>query len=110
LLRARGADDEAETLRRQSAALWERRLGQFSEATYGHAIDHCFAFARPRCALALARRNFAARPYGEAGEKLARALAGVGRPAEARVVIERVLASGWRTREAERIARMVGPA
>ncbi|HEY0324975.1 MAG TPA: hypothetical protein VGC46_03220 [Allosphingosinicella sp.] len=110
LLRARGADDEAETLRRQSAALWERRLGQFPEATYGHAIDHCFAFARPGCALALARRNFAARPYGEAGEKLARALAGVGRPAEARVVIERVLASGWRTREAERIARMVGPA
>ena len=108
LLLARGADAEAETLRRRSAALWERRLRQFPEATYGHAIDHCIAFARRGCALALARRNFAARPYGEAGEKLARALADAGHRAEARATIERVLASGWRTAESERLSRMLG--
>lgn len=97
LLAARGETHEAEQLRRRSAAIWDRRLLQFPEASYGHALDHCTAFGRTECALRLARRNHAARRYGEAGEQLASALADAGRMEEARAAVDRVLATPWRT-------------
>lgn len=97
LLLARGADAEAHQLRRRSRALWERRLGQFPEASFGHALDHCAGFGDRDCALRLARRNYEARPYGEAGEQLVAALADAGRLDEARQAIDRILRSPWRT-------------
>ncbi|HEY0116821.1 MAG TPA: hypothetical protein VGB54_13990, partial [Allosphingosinicella sp.] len=97
LLRARGSADEAEAWRRRSALIWDRRLQIFPEASYGHALDHCAGAGRTECALRLAQANHRARPYGEAGGQLAAALAASGRLAEAREVIDRVLASPWRT-------------
>lgn len=97
LLLARGAEEEAQQLRRRSRALWEERLRLFPEASYGHAFDHCAQFEDRDCALRLARSNWEARPYGEAGERLATALADAGQVGEARQVIDRVLQSRWRT-------------
>ena len=97
LLIARGETDEATTLRRRSRAIWGARLRQFPEASFGHALDHCVAFRDQACALQLAARNYAARPYGEAAEQYASVLVDAGRTAEAREMIDRVLASPWRT-------------
>lgn len=94
---ARGDKAAAARLYARSSAIWTRRLKQFPEATYGHAIDHCIAKGDWPCALQLAERNHDARPYGEAKIALARALLGNGRVAEARAMIEQVLASRWRT-------------
>lgn len=97
LLAARGAESEAAGLRRHSRTLWDIRLRQFPEAAYGHALDHCRAFGDRACALRLAHANYEARPYGEAAEQLALALADSGRLAEARRLVDRVLATSWRT-------------
>jgi tetratricopeptide (TPR) repeat protein len=83
--------------RGRAAAAWRKRLRQFPEAAYGHALDHCVQKGDWACALDLARRNHAARPYGEARIMLARALLHNGRGQEARRNIEAVLASPWRT-------------
>lgn len=93
----RGDKAEARRLYARSWTIWSRRLTQFPEATYGHAIDHCVAKGDWPCALRLAQRNHEARPYGEAKIALARALLGNGRAREAQAMIEQVLASRWRT-------------
>lgn len=94
---ARGDRAEARRLYERASAIWDKRLQQFPEATYGHGIDHCIARKDWVCALRLAQSNHQARPYGEAKIALARALLGNGRTAEARAMIEQVLASPWRT-------------
>jgi tetratricopeptide (TPR) repeat protein len=97
LLLARGAADEADQLRSHSRKLWEVRLRQFPEASYGHALDHCAAFGDLQCSLRLARANYDARPYGEAGERLAQVLTEAGQHQEARQVADAVLRTVWRT-------------
>lgn len=94
---ARGDTAEARRLYARSWAIWTKRLEQFPEATYGHAIDHCMAKRDWPCALRLAEANHQARPYGEAKIALARALLGNGRTDAARGMIEQALASRWRT-------------
>lgn len=94
---ARGDKAVAKRLYARSSVIWSKRLQQFPEATYGHAIDHCVAKQDWPCALRLAQRNHEARPYGEAKVALAGALLGNGRVEEARAMIEQVLASPWRT-------------
>lgn len=101
---AKGETATAARLYAQSSALWARRLKQFPEATYGHAIDHCIAKKDWPCALDLAQKNHQARPFGEAKIALARALLGSGRIGEARAMIETVLASPWRTTDLHRAA------
>ncbi len=101
---AKGDTATAARLHAQSSALWARRLRQFPEATYGHAIDHCMAKRDWACALTLAQKNHQARPFGEAKIALARALLGSGRVSEARTMIETVLASPWRTTDLHRAA------
>jgi tetratricopeptide (TPR) repeat protein len=101
---ARGDAAAAARLHGQSSALWARRLRQFPEATYGHAIDHCIARKDWPCALNLAQKNHQARPFGEAKIALARALLGSGRISDARAMIETVLASAWRTPDLHRAA------
>lgn len=96
---AKGRGDmaaEAAWIRRADAA-WRNRLGQFPEASYGHAIDHCVQKGDWTCALNLARRNHQARPYGEARIALAGALLRNGRASEAKMMIEDVLRSPWRS-------------
>jgi tetratricopeptide (TPR) repeat protein len=89
---------------RRADAVWRKRLQQFPEASYGHAIDHCVQKGDWGCALALARRNHEARPYGDAKIALAEALLRNGRPEEARAMIEPVLASSWRAPAAHKVA------
>ena len=100
----RRAHAVAEALRARAAAEWRRRLRLFPEASYGHAQNHCMAKGDHGCALDLARRNHAARPYGEAKTVLAEALLLNGRLEEARSLIEAALGSGWRTAETHRVA------
>ncbi|WP_373489226.1 tetratricopeptide repeat protein [Blastomonas sp.] len=104
---ARGDAAEAKRLYARSSAIWSKRLAQFPEATYGHAIDHCVAKADWPCALRLAQRNHDARPYGEAKVALAHALLGNAKIAEARAMIEQVLASAWRTPDVHSVAAEV---
>jgi tetratricopeptide (TPR) repeat protein len=94
---ARGDKTEARRLYARSWAIWAKRLTQFPEASYGHAIDHCIAKGDWPCALRLAQHNHDARPYGEAKIALARALLGHDRAREAQEMIEQVLVSRWRT-------------
>jgi len=101
---AKGDTATAARLYAQSSALWARRLTQFPEATYGHALDHCIAKKDWPCALELAQKNHQARPFGEAKIALARALLGSGRISQARAMIETVLASPWRTSDLHRAA------
>jgi tetratricopeptide (TPR) repeat protein len=101
---AKGEPATAARLYAQSSALWARRLKQFPEATYGHAIDHCMAKKDWPCALQLAEKNHQARPFGEAKIALARALLGKGQISQARAMIETVLASPWRTTDLDRAA------
>lgn len=97
IAKSRGDAAEARRLYARSSAIWTKRLAQFPEATYGHAIDHCIGKGDWPCALQLAQRNHAARPYGEAKVALAKALLGNGKVGEARTVIDQVLGSRWRT-------------
>jgi tetratricopeptide (TPR) repeat protein len=100
----RGDAAAAKQLYAQAWALWERRIAQFPEAAFGHAIDHCVAKGDWPCAQRLAEKNHEARPFGEAKVALARALLGNGRAAEARSLIETVLASPWRSADMHRVA------
>jgi tetratricopeptide (TPR) repeat protein len=97
LARARGDAAGAAAWTRRARPLWERRLAQFPEAAYGHAIGHFADSGDTRRALDLARRNATARPYGDAQVELAAALLAAGRPAEAKPIIDAVLRSPWRT-------------
>ncbi|HEX8442312.1 MAG TPA: hypothetical protein VF631_01560 [Allosphingosinicella sp.] len=94
---AQGDRKAAEHWFSRAEAAWTQRLQAFPEASYGHAIDHCIAKGDWPCALSLARRNHQARPYGAAKIALAKALLGSKRTAEARAVIDAVLATTWRT-------------
>lgn len=104
LAEKRGDSAEAKRLFAQAGAIWARRLQQFPEATYGHAIDHCVAKRDWACAVRMAEQNVTARPFGEAKVALAGALLGSGRAGQARAVIEPVLASPWRTPKLHRTA------
>ncbi|GGI89843.1 hypothetical protein GCM10007973_27770 [Polymorphobacter multimanifer] len=104
---AKGNTAEARQLHARASAIWAKRLEQFPEATYGHAIDHCAANSDWPCALRLAEQNHTARPFGEAKIKLAEALLGNRRTVEARAMIETVLASQWRTKDLHRVAAIV---
>lgn len=86
---------------------WERRLRLLPEAAYGHAIDHFLAAGDPGRALEIARKNHAARPFGEAKAQLAEALLAAGQPAAAREVIVGGLGSGWRTPDTHAVAARV---
>lgn len=104
LAQARGDAATAGRLFAQAGAIWDRRMQQFPEAAYGHAVDHYIAMRDWPRALQLAQPNHAARPYGDAKVALAGALLGNGRVAEARGVIEAVLATPWRTAALHRTA------
>lgn len=99
LLRERGDADAAAPWIARARALYEQRLAQLPEATYGHGLDHYLQFGSPTETLALARRNQALRPNGEASIKLAAALLNAGQPAEALRWLRQTLDSGWRSAE-----------
>lgn len=95
LYRAQGDAANSRLWADRAGAAWERRLVQFPEAAYGHAVEHYLAFGEPARALDLAQRDYAARPYGGAAVALAWAWLANNRPAEALRAVEPALASAW---------------
>jgi predicted negative regulator of RcsB-dependent stress response len=79
----------------QATAAWDRRLAQFPEAAYGHAVEHQLSFGDPRRALDLAKRDYAGRPHGATAVALAWAWLANGKPAEALRLLRAVSASPW---------------
>ena len=80
--------------------VYEAQLQQFPEASYGHALGHYLdAGDAPQKALELAEANYALRPYGESEVLLARAYLQVGQLDRAQTMIEKTLASSWRSAE-----------
>ncbi|HYE04241.1 MAG TPA: tetratricopeptide repeat protein [Planctomycetota bacterium] len=110
LLEATGAHDEAAQLRARSDAAFTERFALLPEAAAGHALGHWLerdGAEATRLAVELAERNHALRPNGEAGTLLARAYLKAGRTDDARTVIERTLATIWRSTELHATAMAV---
>ena len=82
---------------KRSGEVWARRLRQWPEAAYAHALEHDLVLGNPATALALARKNMATRPYGDSATLLGWALLANNRPAEARALLERLNRTPWRT-------------
>lgn len=82
---------------KRSGEIWAKRLQQWPEAAYAHALEHDLVLGNPATALTLARKNMAARPYGDSATMLAWALLANNRPAEARALLERLNRTPWRT-------------
>jgi tetratricopeptide (TPR) repeat protein len=87
-----------------NAARWEvwadagfkRLLAQYPEAAAGHALDHFLHHGDPAAAVALAEKNAALRPNGEALTLLAEAYRRAGREQDARGAERRAEATGWK--------------
>jgi tetratricopeptide (TPR) repeat protein len=97
LYRSQGDAEASREWAERSGAIWAKRLQQFPQAAYGHALEHELVLGNPATALALARKNMAARPYGESATMLGWALLANNRPAEARDVLERMGRTAWRS-------------
>ena len=97
LLRADGQAAESREWAGRASMLWAKRLRQVPEAAYGHALEHELVFGDPHRALALARANLAARPFGESHLLMASALLMNGRTAEALRHLKLAEDGGWRS-------------
>lgn len=97
LYRHTGDPARADEMIARAAARWEQQLARFPEAAMGHALQHYLQFGPPARALELALANHALRPGGDAQVSLAQAHLQSGQPAEALAVVERALASPYRT-------------
>jgi len=95
--RAQGDYPRSQAVAARAGAIWARRLGQFPEAAYGHAVEHELAFGDPGRALDLARRDFAARPHGATAIALGWAQLAVGDAAGALRTVQPVLVSPWQS-------------
>ena len=109
-LRDLGRDDEANRWVAEAGRAWDRRIAQFPEAAWGHALDHWLLLTDDaERALDLAQRNEANRPNGEASLKLAAALRKAGRLDEARARVAAVRSSGWRSPALAALEAALGP-
>jgi tetratricopeptide (TPR) repeat protein len=97
LLRADGQAAESRLWASRAAAIWDTRLRQLPQAAYGHALEHELVFGTPARALALARANLAARPFGESRLYLASALLMNGQSGDALKQIALAEETGWRS-------------
>lgn len=104
---ARGNTARADAWTRRARRAWRQRLALFPEAAYGHALAHYLKHGDPAETLAMAERNHAARPHGEALVLLAEAQLHARRPEEAKATMDKVLASEWRTQDVARVATLV---
>lgn len=95
LYRAEGDGANSHLWSDRAGAIWERRLQQIPEAAWGHAVEHYLAFGDPARALDLARRDYAARPYGASAVALAWAEIAADRPAQALRILEPVMAGRY---------------
>lgn len=95
LYRAAGDAARARYWADRAGAIWAERYRLFPEAAAGHAAEHELAFGDPRRALAFARADAAARPYGLPRTTLAWALIANNDPRGALAALGSVFASGW---------------
>ena len=94
-----GRQDDAKIWSERAGTIWDKRVGVLPETYYDHAFDHAMSVGDTDAALALARKNYAARPYGDAAIGLARALVENDEPADAIALLDKQVASGWRSVE-----------
>ena len=97
LYRTQGNAAESRVWGDRAAAIWAQRLALLPEAAVGHAVEHELVLGNPARALALARQNVAARPYGDALVMQGWAQLVAGQPEDAVKTITTLQASGWRT-------------
>jgi tetratricopeptide (TPR) repeat protein len=81
----------------KSETIWNDRLQKLPEAAYAHALEHELVLGDPARALALARKNMAARPYGDSATMLAWTLIANNRAAEAVGTLTALNKTEWRT-------------
>ena len=94
---ALGRNEDASAMRDRARQRYEAQLARFPEAAYGHALDHFLEAGDVRRAVALAEKNVALRPNGEALAKLADVYDRAGRHRDATKTIVQALKSGWFT-------------
>jgi tetratricopeptide (TPR) repeat protein len=92
-----GRHDEARALVARAAAAWDLQLAVLPESAMGHGLEHFLEHGTPEQALALAERNYAVRPGGEAQVGLASAYLKAGQPAAAVKLLERTLKTPYRS-------------
>ena len=97
LLRAEGRGAESRAWADRAGVQWRRRIALLPEAAYGHALEHELMFGTPAHALDLARRNLAARPYGESRLMLASAYLMGGNTRDALAQLAEAERTGWRS-------------
>lgn len=86
--------------RQRARSAWQGLLERFPEAAAGHALSHFLDSGdQPSSTLALAERNAALRPGGDALTALAAAQLAAGQTVDARTAIAQALAIGWDTAE-----------
>jgi tetratricopeptide (TPR) repeat protein len=95
LYRAKGNAQASKTWAARAGALWAVRIKLFPEAAAAHALEHELAFGEPKRALALAKINVNARPFGESYLGLAKAWLANGRPDFTVALVNMVNRSGW---------------
>lgn len=104
----RGSETEAALWIARARAGYERQLALLPEAAMGHALGHFLAYEpNDELVLALAERNHALRPGGEATLLLAQAELRADRLDEAADLISALLAGPWRSAELHATAATV---
>jgi tetratricopeptide (TPR) repeat protein len=107
LLREGQTPDAAQPWIKRAQAIHHARLAAFSVAAAGHAAEHFLQFGAPAQALALARRDVALRPFGDAQITMAAALFRAGQAGEAANWIRRVSESGWNSARLHAVAAQI---
>jgi tetratricopeptide (TPR) repeat protein len=97
LLRLEGRGDESRDWARISAAAWAERMASDPLAFASHAAEHEITLGSPQKALALARSDATARPFGPALVLLARTQTLTGDPPGALATLAQAEGQGWRT-------------
>lgn len=95
--RVRGDATRSRNWAQRSGAVWREWIGKYPAAFAAHAAEHELVFGDPAEALRLARINKQARPYGESGLLLARALMANDQARTAVTEISLAEQSGWRS-------------
>lgn len=100
--------EERAALEARSNAIYDKRLAQLPEASYGHALEHFLKMVPDTArAVEIAEKNFALRPNGEARTRLAQAYFRAGRLDDARRAILGATESAWVSAESYATAALV---
>ena len=99
VLEAQGKSREAAAMAQQAEAIFAARARDFPEAFADHVLDGALSAGDLDAAIAAARSNHAGRPYGDSKVGVARAMIATGQAERARVLLDTVHRSGWRSTE-----------